>query len=126
MSEARERRHELVGGKRVERPEALHHHLFVIRSLVAGPRRLEQRQAEEPLAVDGGADERRGPAARVADEMEAVEAVSVRFADDSLGFQAQAVVRRRPIFRVQLEILRHGLDTLAENVEQGRVRRFGR
>ena len=72
--QSHEPRHELVGRQRLERSEALPERLLLRRSLVPGPGRFEQRQAEEPLAVLSGEGERGGAAARVADEMETLEA----------------------------------------------------
>ena len=57
--------------------------------------------------------------------MEAVEAVSIGLAQDPLDLHVQGVARRRPIPGVHLEILRHGLDTLPENLKQRRIRGLG-
>lgn len=66
----------------------------------------------------GSQCERGSPAARVADEMEPVEAVGVSLSEDTLDLGVEAVVRGRLLPRVHLEILRDGVDTPAERLEQ--------
>jgi hypothetical protein len=60
--------------------------------------------------VLGGKGQRGGAAARVADEMEAVEAVSVGLAQDPLDFRVETEVRRGLISGVNLEILYGPID----------------
>jgi hypothetical protein len=55
--------------------------------------------------VLGGKGQRGGAAARVADEMEAVEAVTVGLAQDPLDFRVETEVRRGLIPGVNLEIV---------------------
>src|SRR5690242_11133574 len=67
--------------------------------------------------------ERRSSTARVADEMEPVEASRVRFPQDPVGLDVEAEPRRRTISGVDLEVLRDGVDAIAEHPEQAFVRR---
>ena len=55
----------------------------------------------------GDERERRRAAARVADEMEAIEAVRIGLAHDPVHLVAEVVVLRRPILCVHLEVFRH-------------------
>ena len=61
----------------------------------------------EPRAVRSGEGERGGTAARVADEMETVEAASIGLAQNPLHFGVEAETRRRLLPGVHLEILRN-------------------
>ena len=83
--------------------------------VVARPRWFEERQAAESAAVLGGEGERRRAASRVADEMEPSEAVSVSHAQDPVDLDAEVVVRRRPVPRVHLEVLRDRVHALTEH-----------
>src|SRR5207253_200454 len=89
---------------------------------VTRPRRFQKRQAQEPVTVPGGKGKRGGAAARVAEEMEAVEAVNIRHTQDPLHFQIETEVRRRLIPGVNLEILRDRIDALAQYLKQRRIR----
>ena len=110
--------HELVGWQGCKGPEALHHGFLLRRSVVSRPRRLEQRQTEQPRAVLGGEGERARATARIADEVESVEPVSVRCTFDPGDLDVERVVRRRPILRVELEILGDRVHALAEHPQQ--------
>ena len=77
-------------------------------------------------AVDGLA--RRlvhGDAGRVADEVEAIPAAGVGLPDDAGHLCVEAVVRRRSVAGVELEILGDGLDLVAERFDQRTVGEVG-
>ena len=62
----------------------------------------------------GREGKRRCAAARVADEMETSDPVSIRLAQDPGDLDTEVEAERRPIVRVHLEILRDGIDALHE------------
>ena len=76
--------------------------------------------------MPGGEGERRRAAARVADEVEPLEAMRIGLAQDPRALHAEVVVRRRPFRGVDLEILRDRINALPEHLKQRGVGRFGR
>ena len=62
--------------------------------------------------------ERARATTRIADEVEPVETMSVRFTFDPGDLDVERVVRRRPILRVELEVLGDRVHALAENPQQ--------
>ncbi len=109
--------HELIGGQAFERPEALRQPILLGRPFISGPCGLEEAEAQEPLVVHSGEGERRGTPARVADEMETVEAVGVGGSQNPVHLVYEAKARRWAIPRVHLEILGERIDLLAEHLE---------
>ena len=73
-----------------------------------------------------GERERRRAAPRVPDEVEPIEAVIIGLAQDPRYLHAEAVVLRRPIFRVHLEVLRDRIHALPEHPKQCGVGRLDR
>jgi hypothetical protein len=108
------------------RAKALHNHFLRWRSAVPGPRRFQEREAQEPVAVHGTEGERRCAAARIADEMESVEPSGVSLPHDPFDLSVETVVRWRLVPGVHLEILRDRVDTLAEHAKQRCVCLLGR
>jgi len=76
--------------------------------------------------VHGGEGEGGGAAARVPDEMEPIEAMSIGLAQDPLDLRTEAVVRRGSISGVHLEILHGRIHALPEHLKQRRVGGIGR
>ena len=66
----------------------------------------------------GGEGERARATARIADEVESVEPVSVRFTFDPGDLDAERVVRWGPILRVEIEVLGDRVHALAEHPQQ--------
>lgn len=66
-----------------------------------------------------------GAAARVAEEVEAVEAMRLRLPQDSLPFDCEPVAARRHVGRVHVELFRHRLDAVTERLEERAVRGAG-
>lgn len=73
-----------------------------------------------------GEGERGRTAAGVSDQMERVEAASIGLAQHPIDLYAEAVVRRRLVSGVHLEILRGRVHAVPEHLEQRRIGRFGR
>ena len=102
------------GGSSMIRPEFAPDPLFLgALAVVADPRRLQQGQALHAVAVAGSERRRGGPAARVTDEMEALEPRHVGRTQDTVDLDVERVVRRQRLTRVDLEVLRDHVDVIA-------------
>jgi hypothetical protein len=104
-------------GQRIEGPELLHERVLLRRPDVPGPRGLEERQAQKPVAVLCGEGERRCAAARVADEVKTIEAAISCLSENPGNLRVQAVVRRWAVVRVDLEVLRDRVDPVPQHRE---------
>jgi len=91
-----------------------------------GPGGFEEREARQPLGTGCRERERGRTSARVPDELKAVPAAAVGFAQDARYLELEAVVLRRVRLCVDLEILRGRLDVGAERGDEVAVRELGR
>ncbi len=76
--------------------------------------------------MPGSDSKRRRATTRITDKMETVETVAISLPQNPLHLSVEAVVRRRLIPGVHLEILRNRSHALAQHLKQRRIRRLSR
>src|SRR5262245_54327206 len=113
-----ERRHQLIGREAFDRTESLPQSLLLYRPLIACPRWFQERQASESLAVLSGGGQRGCTTAGIADEVEPVEAVTIGLSQNPLHLHVEAVVCRRLIPGIHLQVLRDRINPIPEHLEE--------
>src|SRR5262249_18613273 len=100
--------------------------LLATQAFVSKPGRLDEREAEQALGTAGGERQARCAAARIANQMEALETGVACGSQHTVDLVLERVVGGRLGFCVELEVLRDRFRVLAQCLDQSAVGEISR